>query len=121
MKLYTRFTRSLLNHALTKAFQQQFFLDKPRHCPRCGEFQNRWHIIFACLQAITNATLNIKLNRLQKITASDLNKHFMQRIKKSKLVHVDRKIPSVINSYFEWLELNGTAFTFEEGPLDLSR
>ncbi|KAF8645412.1 hypothetical protein AX16_007836 [Volvariella volvacea WC 439] len=104
-------------HAPIGQFRSQFFPEEPTHCPTCYVYQDRYHVMFECRAARSIPALtstDCKMRRIQR--TQDRNLRFRKHIKLSPLKVGKSKIPSIMDSYFEWLKSNPIAFTFEGTP-----
>ncbi|KAF8636765.1 hypothetical protein AX16_010968 [Volvariella volvacea WC 439] len=116
-KIYAQFTRSITGHAPIGQYRARFFPEEPRHCPECGAFQDRYHVMFECERRVSTPALTPTPRKMRVINRiTDRNLKFTKHIELSPLKPGKRKTPSIMASYFEWLKLNPAAFTFQGAP-----
>ncbi|KAF8637827.1 hypothetical protein AX16_010744 [Volvariella volvacea WC 439] len=122
VKKYAQFVRSVTGHAPIGQFRAKFFPEEPRHCPECRTFQDRYHVMFECDSRVPTPALTPTRRKMKYINRiEDRNIKFVKHIELSPLKPGRQKTPSIMASYFEWLELNPKAFTFQGAPLTVPR
>ncbi|KAF8654709.1 hypothetical protein AX16_003460 [Volvariella volvacea WC 439] len=117
VKIYAQFVRSITGHAPIGHYRAKFFPEEPYHCPECGAFQDRYHVMFECRSRIGTPALTPTARKMRLVDRfTDRNLKFAKHIELSPLKPGRRKTPSIMASYFEWLKLNPKAFTFQGAP-----
>ncbi|KAF8653437.1 hypothetical protein AX16_003945 [Volvariella volvacea WC 439] len=106
VRIYAQFTRSISGHAPIGQYRARFFPEEPRHCPECGAFQDRYHVMFECESRISTPALTPtprKMRIINRIT--DRNLKFAKHIELSPLKPGKRKTPQHLLTSYHYLPI----------------